>query len=74
MLLHMNAQTTVSTKYQVVIPKKVRNLLKIKPGTTLSVSVLDGSIHLVPDVPVQSLCGALKGVKTPFERDPDRPL
>ncbi len=36
----------VSPKYQVVIPKKVREQLQLKPGVELHVYVLDGTIRL----------------------------
>ena len=36
----------VSPKFQVVIPKKVREGLKLEPGQELSIYILDGTIRL----------------------------
>ena len=41
-------QTTVSTKYQVVVPKEVRRIIKVKPGQKLNVHVFGEQIILSP--------------------------
>lgn len=43
-------QTQVSTKYQVVIPKQVRQMLQIKQGQKLNVLTVGGNIVLSPKV------------------------
>lgn len=53
----------VSPKFQVVIPKNVREELKIEPGLVLQVHVIDGTIHLHPPRSVEDLRGAAKGIK-----------
>jgi AbrB family looped-hinge helix DNA binding protein len=53
----------VSPKFQVVIPKSVRENLKLKPGQELQVFVLDGSIRLHIPKPIHELYGAAKGMK-----------
>lgn len=53
--------TSVSSKYQVVIPKEVRERVQMKPGQKLIVYERAGVIHLIPDVPLKSLRGRLKG-------------
>ena len=64
---------TVSPKYQVVIPKAIRERIGLKPGQKLHVFALDGQVLLVPDVPVESMRGFLRGAGLPpFEREPDR--
>ena len=63
---------TVSPKYQVVIPKKVRERMSIKPGQKLDMMVLNEMIVLVPYRPVEELRGILKSVDAVFEREPDR--
>jgi len=63
--------TTVSPKYQVVIPKRVREQFDLKPGQVLQVIVLPGRIELVPSRPVSSLRGFLEGENT-FQREADR--
>jgi AbrB family looped-hinge helix DNA binding protein len=68
------ATVTVSSKYQVVIPKDVRDRLKIRPGQKVEAFALAGRIELVPVRPIQELRGILRGVDAPFEREPDREL
>ena len=41
-------QTQVSTKYQVVIPKKIRKQIGIKPGQKMDVSIIGKKIVLTP--------------------------
>lgn len=53
--------TSVSSKYQVVIPKEVRERVAMKPGQKLIVYERGGIIHLIPKVPIKSLKGKLKG-------------
>ena len=71
----MNSQaidtTTVSSKYQVVIPKPVRERFGLKPGQTLQVLALPGRIELVPKESVDALRGFLQGPNN-FQREDDR--
>jgi AbrB family looped-hinge helix DNA binding protein len=62
----------VSPKFQVVIPKEVREQLGIVVGQELSVFVYDGRIELMPIEPIENLRGILKGIDVTFEREPDR--
>lgn len=55
-------EVTVSTKYQVVIPKEVRRQAHIKPGEKFSVHLKGDIIALVPERPLQSLRGIAKGM------------
>ena len=64
----------VSSKYQVVIPREVRRITKIKPGTKVDVQVRDGEIVLVPVRPMKEMRGFLRGIDTTIEREPDRRL
>ncbi|MBP7962526.1 MAG: AbrB/MazE/SpoVT family DNA-binding domain-containing protein [Caldilineaceae bacterium] len=59
---------TVSSKYQIVIPRKIRESLQIKPGQKLQVMLYENRIVLMPIVPVQQLRGFLKGIDTTVER------
>jgi AbrB family looped-hinge helix DNA binding protein len=63
---------TVSPKYQVVIPRNVRDSLHLRPGQKLQVVEYDGRIELVPDRPLKELRGFLKGINTNFQREADR--
>ena len=65
-------QATISTKYQVVIPKKVRDKTGIKPGQKVQVIPYMGRIELIPVRNIQEGRGFLKGIETNIEREPDR--
>jgi AbrB family looped-hinge helix DNA binding protein len=53
----------VSPKYQVVIPKRVREQLRLRPGQDLQIYVLDGTIRLHPPRSIKELRGMAKGMK-----------
>jgi AbrB family looped-hinge helix DNA binding protein len=58
------AQTvTVSSKYQIVIPKETREFMHIKPGDKMGVLVIGDSVHLVKYQPIEALRGSLHGMK-----------
>jgi AbrB family looped-hinge helix DNA binding protein len=63
---------TVSTKYQVVIPRSVRQALDIVPGQKIQVIPYGDRIELIPVKPIQEARGFLKGMDTSLEREPDR--
>ena len=63
--------TTVSPKFQVVIPKRVREQFGISPGQTLQVIALPGRIELVPTQSPGALRGFLQGKNT-LQREGDR--
>ncbi len=64
--------TTVSPKYQVVIPVRVRRALGIRPGQKVQVIPYEGRIELIPLKPIKQARGFLKGIDTAIEREPDR--
>lgn len=63
---------TVSPKYQVVIPKAVRESLKLQPGQKMQVVEYAGRIELIPERDIKELRGFLKGINTEFKREEDR--
>jgi AbrB family looped-hinge helix DNA binding protein len=63
---------TVSSKYQIVIPLKIREALGLKPGEKLHAIEYRGRIELVPVRPVRAARGSLKGLDTNVPRDADR--
>jgi len=65
-------QVTVSPKYQVVIPAKVRRSLGIKPGQKVQVIQYEGRIELIPVVPLKKAKGFLRGIDTEIKREADR--
>jgi AbrB family looped-hinge helix DNA binding protein len=63
---------TVSPKYQVVIPKTVREALKLHPGQKMQIVEYAGRIELIPVRDIKELRGFLKGINTAFKREKDR--
>ncbi|MCE7979247.1 MAG: AbrB family transcriptional regulator [Nitrospira sp. NTP1] len=65
--------TTISPKFQIVIPKDVREKLHLSPSQRLQVLEKGGVISLVPEVPLKSLKGSLKGMsRTGLREKKDR--
>jgi AbrB family looped-hinge helix DNA binding protein len=64
---------TVSPKYQVVIPSRIRKLLRVEPGQKVKVILYDNRIEMIPVMPVSEARGFLKGIDTEVSREPDRP-
>jgi AbrB family looped-hinge helix DNA binding protein len=65
-------EATVSKKYQVVIPKRVREILGIKPGQKVQVIPYLGRIELIPVREIKESKGFLEGIDTTVDREPDR--
>lgn len=63
---------TVSRKFQVVIPRRIRERMGMKPGEKLQVVQYGDRIELIPQRPAQSLRGFLRGIDTSVPRDEDR--
>jgi AbrB family looped-hinge helix DNA binding protein len=63
---------TVSPKYQVVIPSRVRELLGVEPGQKVKVILYDNRIEMIPVRPIREARGFLRGLDTSVEREPDR--
>jgi AbrB family looped-hinge helix DNA binding protein len=64
--------TTVSPKFQVVIPLRVRQALGIRPGQKIQVIPYEGRIELIPIRPLKQAKGFLRGIDTSVEREQDR--
>jgi len=63
---------TVSPKYQVVIPKLIREKLEIAPGQKIQAILYNNRIEMIPIQPIKKMRGFLKGIDTNIERDEDR--
>ena len=66
--IDMNA-VIVSPKYQVVIPRAVRDQMHIRPGEKLQVICFDDRIELVRTQPIKKMRGFLKGLDSSFSRE-----
>jgi AbrB family looped-hinge helix DNA binding protein len=63
---------TVSPKFQVVIPKEIRERLGLSPGQRIQLVVYGDRIELIPVRPVRRMRGFLKGIDTRVPREEDR--
>jgi AbrB family looped-hinge helix DNA binding protein len=63
---------TISPKYQVVIPKEIREKLKLSPGQKVQAIAYEGRIELIPVRPPKAMRGFLKGIDTHVDREADR--
>jgi AbrB family looped-hinge helix DNA binding protein len=63
---------TVSPRYQVVIPKEVREKLGIRPGQKVEAFAVGNRVELVPVVPMETFRGRFPELP-PLERESDRP-
>ncbi len=52
---------TLSTKYQLVIPRDVRQRLDLEPGTKLTVIEKGGILYLIPERPIEEMRGIARG-------------
>ena len=63
---------TISPKFQVVIPKAIREQLKLAPGQKVQAILYEGRIELIPLRPPRQMRGFLAGIDTDVEREADR--
>ena len=63
---------TISSKFQLVIPKAVREAMDLKPGQQLRVFASGDRLEMVPVKKLRSMHGFLKGIDTSVPRDEDR--
>ena len=63
---------TVSPKFQVVIPREIREALQLEPGQKVQVLQYQNRVEFIPVRPMRSMLGFLKGMDTSVPRDEDR--
>jgi AbrB family looped-hinge helix DNA binding protein len=68
--VHMST-ATISPKFQVVIPKEVRKKLHLKSGQKMTVVTKGGVIYFIPEAPLESFKGFLKGMDSGGIREED---
>jgi AbrB family looped-hinge helix DNA binding protein len=63
---------TLSPKFQLVIPKHIREALQLKAGMPMQVLQYGDRIEFIPVKPMKASRGLFKGMDTTFDRDDDR--
>lgn len=63
---------SVSPKFQIVIPKAIREALDIQPGQKVQIISYQNRIELIPIRSMKKVRGFLKGIDTSVEREGDR--
>lgn len=63
---------TVSPKFQVVIPRAIREAMGLEPGQKVQALQYLNRIEFIPVRPMRSMRGFLKGMDTNVPRDADR--
>jgi AbrB family looped-hinge helix DNA binding protein len=66
------ATVTISPKFQVVIPKDIREKLNLSPGQKVQAIVYEDRIELILVRPMKKMRGFLKGIDTQVDREADR--
>jgi len=60
---------TLSPKFQIVIPRRVRERLHLQPGKKFQVISFADRIELIPIRPMSDMRGFLKGLDPTFTRE-----
>jgi len=66
------AEVTVSPKFQVVIPKEIRESMGIVSGQKVRMIKYKNRIELIPLKSMSEMKGFLKGIDTEVDQDDDR--
>jgi AbrB family looped-hinge helix DNA binding protein len=66
------ATVKISPKFQVVIPRDVREALGLRAGQKLVVFRFENRIEMIPAEPIRKLRGVACGIDTSVPRDEDR--
>lgn len=63
---------TISPKFQVVIPRDIRDHLDLEPGQKVQALAFGNRIEFIPLRPARELRGFLRGIDTALDREADR--
>lgn len=62
----------ISPKFQVVIPKKIRESMQLQPGQQMQVIEYGNRVELIPCKSMESMRGFMKGIDIEFTREDER--
>ena len=62
----------ISPKYQIVIPKEIREALNLVSGEKLHIFTYQNRLEIMPVRNIKKMRGFLKGMDTVIEREKDR--
>jgi AbrB family looped-hinge helix DNA binding protein len=60
---------TISSRYQMVIPRAIREKWNVKPGQKVRLIIIGNRLEVVPVRDIKSARGFLKGMSSDIERD-----
>jgi AbrB family looped-hinge helix DNA binding protein len=63
---------TISPKFQVVIPREIRERLGLEPGQKVQALAYENRVEFIPVRSLKSMRGFLRGIDTTVRRDRDR--
>jgi AbrB family looped-hinge helix DNA binding protein len=63
---------TISPKFQVVIPRGIRERLQLEPGQKVQALAYENRIEFIPVRPLKTMRGFLRGIDTTVRRERDR--
>ncbi len=63
---------TISSEFQVVIPKDIRDELNLEPGQRVQAIAYNNRIELIPVRPMRQMRGFIQGIETDIPREEDR--
>ena len=63
---------TVSPKYQIVIPRKVRDQFHLTPGQKVQIMSYNNRIEIIPEKKISEMRGFIRGIDTTINRENDR--
>jgi AbrB family looped-hinge helix DNA binding protein len=63
---------TVSPKFQIVIPRKVRDQFHLIPGQKVQIIPYNNRIEIIPERKISDMRGFLRGIDTSLKRESDR--